>query len=381
MNIRNVIDIRSLAIAGLIISSLQSCEKFDEYNISSYSDLPVTTAITENKAERIAELIISTLNADELIGIQISIRDSLGESWNMAFGSENLQQTRKLTNQHVLRIGSVSKMYTSALILMLIEDGFLEPGQSITDFFPGYKEMEEVTLLNLLNHSSGIADIFSIPAVFISSSNFPGKRWNPEQMAKDCMDKGLDFTPGTKHSYSNTNFILLGLIAVKATGKRIDQLFDEYLFNFNELTGTCLVPNMDTPPELVNGYVHHFALNLKEWYTTEPGNSSWATAGYTAGAIVSNSTELSLFTQRLFTGNILKPESLEAMTSFSGKYGYGIMRMNINNHTYWGHEGEITGFESIAAFNPETGMVISICCNTTPFKIHDLLKQIDTELN
>ncbi len=369
-----------LALSGTIVLSLHSCEKFDEYDISSYTDPPVTALINEDKAERIAGLVINTLNSKELIGIQVSIRDSMGESWNMSFGSKDLQQTKRLTNQDILRIGSVSKIYTSALILKLVEHGALEPGQSLTDFFPDYEEMKNVTILNLLNHSSGIADIFSIPAVFISCSNFPGKQWNPEQMAKDCLDKGLDFKPGTKHSYSNTNFILLGLIAEQVTGRRIHEVFSEILLEPRNLTSTRLVPYMDPPKELVNGYVHHFALNLKEWYTTEPENSSWATAGYTAGALVSNSTSLSLFTHRLFSGSILESESLAAMTTFSDKYGLGLMRMNINNNTYWGHEGEITGFESITAYNPERGITISICCNTTPFKIHDLLKQIDTEL-
>jgi D-alanyl-D-alanine carboxypeptidase len=194
------------------------------------------------------------------------------------------------------------------------------------------------------------------------------------------MDKKLDFPPGSKHGYSNTNYILLGLIAEKATGEKIEELFIKHLFEPLNLENTFLVPNMKTPEELVNGYVHHYALSLKEWFINEPANTSWSSVGFSAGSIVSNSNDLSAFTYHLFNEDIISQESLELMTNFSGNNGLGLFKMNVNGHTYWGHEGEITGFESITAYDPADEKVISICCNTTPFNVYDLLNEIDAEL-
>ncbi len=358
---------------------LTSCEKFEYYSCGSET-YQTTNLVTTEKAERIANVLCNTLNTNELFGVQVSIRDSLNESWNMALGATDLKQNTPLENHHILRVGSVSKIYTATLILKLAELNYLNLEQKLSDFYPDIENVSDVSIENLLNHSSGIVDVFSIPSVFISASNFPEKQWNPNRLTEECMKKKLKFSPGSQHDYSNTNYIILGLIAEKATGKKVNQLFAEYLFNPSNLTDTQLIPYMETPSALVNGYVHHFALSLHEWYVNEPDNTSWASIGFTAGAMSANSTDLSAFMYKLFSGEIISDESLQLMTSFSGTYGLGLFKMKVNDSYYWGHEGEITGFESIAAYNPETKVVISICCNTTPSNIKELLTKIDAEL-
>lgn len=356
------------------------CETFDEYDCESDMEYGTTELIDSEKASRIANIICNTVNSNEIIGIQVSILDSLDESWDASLGTTDLKQKSQLESSHILRIGSVTKIFTSTLILRLVEDNYLQLDQSISEFFPDHEEVEDVTIRNLLNHTSGIRDIFTMPSVFISASTMPDKNWNPNHLAETCIKKGLDFSPGSDQSYSNTNFIILGLIAEKATGKDIDQLFAEYITEPAGLNSTYLVPYMGTPRELVNGYVHHFALSFTEWYITEPENTAWSTLGFTAGAMATNSIDLSKFTYKLFNGQIISTESLEQMTNFRNDKGLGIFRINANGNYYWGHEGEITGFESITAYNPETGIIISMCCNTTPFDIHSLLYDIDEVL-
>lgn len=369
-----------LILLSIFSVSISSCEKFESYNYSEYMNNKTTDLISAEKAERLTNLVCNTQNSNKLFGIQLSIRDNLNESWDVSFGTTDLKQKHKLENQHILRIGSVTKIYTSALILKLIELNYIELEQTLSDFFPEYKNVRDVTIKNLLNHSSGIVDIFTIPSIFISASNFPDKQWNPNRLAETCMEKKLSFEQGSKHQYSNTNYIILGLIAEKATGQKINELFNQYLFLPNNLNSTYLVPYMDTPKSLINGYVHHFALSLKKWYVNEPDNTSWATIGFTAGAMSSNSTDLSAFTYKLFNGEILNDESLNLMTSFNDNYGLGVFKIKVNDNYYWGHEGEISGFEAITVYNPQTEIVISICCNTTPFRINDLLNKIDAEL-
>lgn len=242
-----------------------SCEKFDDYSLSGCTRNEVTALVDSKKAFTISQIICNTLNSKYLIGMQVSIRDSLGQSWSVSFGTHDIKQNHQLKKDHLMRIGSVTKIYTAALILKLAEENYLQLGQKLSKFYPGLKNVTNVTLANLLNHSSRIADIFSFPNAFIIASDFPDKKWDPHHLAEVCMIKKLKFEPGTRHSYSNANFIILGLIAEKVTGKNIFQLISEYIFEPLNLTNNFLVPYDETPPELVNGYVHHFALSLSEW--------------------------------------------------------------------------------------------------------------------
>lgn len=370
---------RLLAIIFIILL-FPTCVKLDEVNCEDGISLPVTNLIHNEKANRIAAVVCNTLNTEELLGIQVSIMDRLDESWDLSIGSTSLNQENALKTNHILRIGSVSKIYTATLIMRLTEEGFLQLDQEIAGFYPDLEGLEGIRVRDLLNHTSGIVDVFSIPGLFISSSNFPDRRWNPYQLAEDCLKKPLEFTPGSKVSYSNTNFIILGYLAEEVTGKPITELFDKYLFEPCGLNDTRLVPYMETPSQLVNGYVHHYALSLKEWYVNEPQNTAWSTIAFTAGSIVSTSRDLSSFVFQLFSGEILSSGSVDEMTKFRGSKGLGLFKFDVNGKEYWGHEGEITGFECITAYNPETGVVISICCNTTPFYVNDLLDEIDAEL-
>lgn len=372
--------ILNFPLVFLIISCLYSCEKFEDYHPSQCESYEVTELIDSSKASIISEIVCNTINDNELIGIQVSITDHLGESWSFSAGASDLKQSKCLENDDLLRIGSVTKIYTATLILKLIEENYFQLDQKLSDYFPDIENVKDVSIKNLLNHSSGITDIFSIPSTFITASEFPDKKWNPSHLAEVCMEKNLKFDPGTEHSYSNTNYIILGLVAEKATGKDIDKLFDEYIFRPLNLENTFFVPYHDTPSRLVNGYVHHFALSLNEWYTTEPENTSWSTLGFSAGAMVTNSAELSAFMKYLFGEEIIQVESLELMTEFVGDKGLGLFKINVNDHHYYGHEGEITGFESICVYNPESEIIISICCNTTPFNITELLNKIDAQL-
>jgi D-alanyl-D-alanine carboxypeptidase len=194
------------------------------------------------------------------------------------------------------------------------------------------------------------------------------------------MERDLEFEPGTKHAYSNTNYIILGMIAELVTQQSIGSLFQELLFDSFGLDAVALVPFMDPPNNLINGYVHHYALSLKEWYVHDPDNTSWATIGFTAGAMVSTTSDLSAFTFHLFNGDIISEQSLEQMTSFDDNYGLGIFEISLTNVDVFGHEGEITGFESITAIHPESKIVVSISSNTTPFDIYKLLGKIYDEL-
>lgn len=364
----------------LLITVLCSCHKLDLVEPDHCSYQGTTEFIDSSRASELSRIICQTLNEEKIPGIQVSIRDSSGQSWDLSSGFSDLEQNRLLQQTDLLRIGSVTKMYTATLILKLVEEGSLRLDQKLSTFFPEYPSVRNVAVRNLLNHSSGIVDIFSIPALFVSSSAFPDKFWDPHHLAEICLEKNLEFEPGTDQSYSNTNFILLGLIAEQVTGMKIHVLFREKLFAPLGLESTALVPYAPPPPNLINGYVRHYALSMSEWYTFKPEHTSWSTLAYSAGALVTNARELSRFVHLLFQNRILDQEILSSMLEFEGNRGLGISRISVNGRQMYGHEGEITGFESVAVYDPATGTTISICSNKTPFDIYSFLDQIEAHL-
>jgi zinc transporter ZupT len=108
-----------------------------------------------------------------------------------------------------------------------------------------------------------------------------------------------------------------------------------------------------------------------------PENTAWSTLGFTAGAMATTASDLSAFTHQLFVGDFLNALSLQEMTQFPTRFGLGLFKIQLNDKIYWGHEGEITGFEAMTVYDPEQKIVISICSNTTPFQIQKLLDEID----
>jgi D-alanyl-D-alanine carboxypeptidase len=353
-----------------------ACEKTPDLEIPDYGNLPETSLITAEKARDAAELLFNEIAENDLIGIQFSLIDSTGEKWNYSMGSTDLKRQHQLKNHHIFRIGSITKIYTATVILKLAEAGVLNLEQKLSDYYPGYPDAEKIILRNLLNHSSGLIDIFELPDLFIESVNFPGKQWNPNTIAETCLSKGSSFEPGSRTKYSSANIILLGLIAEKVTGKKIWQLYREYISNPLELQNTSFVPYENHGPSLINGYVHHMALSLSEWYINTPEHLSWATAGHSAGAMTANSEELAEFIRALYTGKILSQESLNEMTKFLENKGLGIFRFDINGRILWGHSGQLMGFECIAAFDPQNQLTYALCCNTSPYDIDGLLKKM-----
>ncbi|MGC9343723.1 MAG: serine hydrolase domain-containing protein [Bacteroidales bacterium] len=371
-----IILLRTGFFLAFVILFLVSCEKTPEPEIPDYENLPATSIISSEKAQNAAELLFNEVNDNELIGIQVCLIDSVEEKWSYSIGSVDLKREENLQNYHIFRIGSITKIYTATLILKLVEEEYLELDQKLSDFYPDFPDSDKISFRNLLNHSSGLIDIFELPDIFIQSVNFPGKHWNPSTIAETCLSKGPSFEPGSRTKYSSANIILLGLIAEKVTGKKIWQLYRQYISDPLELENTSFVPYENPEPSLINGYVHHMALSMSEWYINTPEHLSWATAGHSAGAMTANSEELADFIRALFTGKILSEESLQEMTTFLENKGLGIFRFDVNGRVLWGHSGQLMGFECITAFDPQNQLTYTLCCNTSPYDINALLKKM-----
>ncbi len=345
-------------------------------------------AITNTNVCRIQEGSVDTLNArsallqevvdklrvqNGIAALQVCVYQS-GQNNNCAASGtfRNDRSTCPLQNQHLFRIGSATKLYTAAIIQKCIESGKLDASQTIGTWFPDMKYASNVTIEQLLWQTSGISDYVGSFS-FRVKTVYPFKVWHQDEILTLIKKKKLQFTPGDRFAYSNSNYVLLGLIAEKVYNKGLGRLFNEFIVKPIQLKNTAFPPFDTLSPNVISGYEKFGFIKLKhDW-----DHSSWSTGSHAAGAVVSNAQSLAKFVQALFSGKIISQDEIAAMTRFNRVndkqntawtgYGAGISRFEINNDIWWGHEGLFIGFGSIVLYNPKDMFTIAIVSNKSAF--------------
>jgi D-alanyl-D-alanine carboxypeptidase len=174
-------------------------------------------------------------------GIQASVR-AKDFYWQGTSGSTDWGKREKLTAEHILRIGSVTKNFTAAIILKLYEQGKINLDDTMNKWFPEYPGYDTITIRWLLNHSSGIYNYTENLWLGAQSVLWRHKKWNPDTLLNSIRNKKFYFIPGEGHHYSNTNYLILGLIIEKITGKPLSMAYREYIFEPEKLGGTFFIP-------------------------------------------------------------------------------------------------------------------------------------------
>lgn len=162
------------------------------------------------------------LAADPTVpGLSIAVLQKGGDApVTAAFGTACLENATPMTPQSVFKIGSVTKVFTGALIHKLIEEGKLSYDTTIDRFFPGFPQAERITVRHLLEHTSGIMDMLRLPAVQANMAKY----WTPAELIEMVRKQPLAFAPGSRQSYSNTGFLMLSVICEKLSGQKYAEL-------------------------------------------------------------------------------------------------------------------------------------------------------------
>ena len=382
-NILSISLIKSVTIIVMVL--LGSCKKMPDSDCSGKSSYPVTTFIDNTTAQNIANSICSALNNEDVPGIQVSIIDSLGHAWTLSLGTTDKKRKNNLEDNNKFRLASMTKPFIATLIFKLIEEGQLNLENKVSDYFPDYTNASKITIANLLNHSSGLKDLLTLPDILLTSTSNTTKVWNPNEIAETILKKDLKFTPGTENQYSNSNYLLLGLIAKIITGKELDVLLAEKLFNPNGISGITFNPIQVAPSDLISGYDRKFIPYLGLYELTSK-NTSFSSAAYASGNLVANSSDAAIFFHKLFMGEIINQNSLNKMLQFTQVvnseneyqtyFGNGMFKYQLQNETYYGHEGQFIGFDNVVVFNPQRKFTVVLLGNLSTYNKFQLLIEI-----
>lgn len=273
---------------------------------------------------------------------------------NKGYGMAVLEWNIPNTPDTKFRLGSVAKQFTAALILLMQQDGKLNINYPVSKYLPDApKAWEKITLANLLGHTSGIPNFTSFKEFGAWSAS--AHTWEEEYAF--FKDKPLDFDPGTKFEYSNSNYEVLGGILEKVSGKKYGDLLRERLFAPLGMNDSGLDNDELVLPRRAQGY--------------EPGpkglrvaRSESMSVPFSAGSIYSTAGDLLKWEHGLFGGKVLSPDSLKAMTTpGKGDYGLGVMVHNRDGVKVVEHGGGIEGFNTNLIYVPEKRNCVVVLAN------------------
>ncbi|EEL67374.1 serine hydrolase domain-containing protein [Bacillus mycoides] len=279
-----------------------------------------------------------------------------GKTWGYAAGVANLSTKKPMKTDFRFRIASVTKTFTATVVLQLAGENRLNLDDSIEKWLPGViqgngYDAKQITIRQILNHTSGIAEYSRTKeADFFKNRN---KSFTAEDLVKLGLSLPPDFAPGKGWSYSNTGYVLLGILIEKVTGNSYAEEIENRIIEPLELSNTFLPGNSSVIPGTnhARGYFQpDGASELKDitYYNPSIGSS--------AGDMISTADDLNKFFSYLLSGKLLKEQQLKQMltTVSTGSaeivgYGLGIYETRLpNGVSIWGHSGGIPGFSTFA---------------------------------
>lgn len=278
-----------------------------------------------------------------------------------ACGKANLELDVPLSVDQVFRIGSVTKQFTAAATLKLVEDGKLALSDPLSRFVPGYPGGDQVTVEMLLNHTSGIRSYTQIESVVIGGGIM--RDVSTAELIDSFRDEKPDFAPGEGWSYNNSGYVLLGAVIEAASGKPWHAYLDEVFFKPLGMAHTGYGNQSDA---VITGHVEGYTRNDQGWGRT-PYLSM--TQPHAAGALVSTVDDLMTWNRALHEGKVLSEASYRAMVTPLGKarddrYGFGITVDTLRGEPQLQHGGGINGFNSYLLYLPGSRTGIAVLQNT-----------------
>ncbi len=259
------------------------------------------------------------------------------------------------------RIGSISKVFTATMIFQLVEENKLRTDMTLDKFFPQVPNAAQITLDQMLCHRSGIHN-FTNDSLYETYMTRP---MSHEEMLQVIAAPKPDFEPGTKASYSNANFVLLGYILEKVTGKPYATLLQERITGRIGLKDTYYGGKTAAANREAASYTY-----LTGWIKS-PETDMSIPGG--AGALVSTPSDLVTFIRALFTGRLVSEQSLEKMKTLTDGIGRGLFQFPFESRKAYGHNGGIDGFLSSVAYFADDDLAIAYCTNGAVYPMNDIL--------
>jgi D-alanyl-D-alanine carboxypeptidase len=287
------------------------------------------------------------------------------------FGVADLSDSARMRINDYMRIASVAKAFNGATALSLVGEGVLSLDDTIGKHLPDLPAWSEVTLRQLLGHTSGLPDYTDSDDFIAAVRASPKKPLAPRQLLSFVEDKPPRFTPGSRYKYSNTDNIVVGLMIAAATGKTYERELRSNVLGPLGLTRTSLPVGARLPEPFIHGYDNAVS-HLRPDDVSEIFAAGWA---WTSGGVVSSPADLNVFIRGYVGGalfdsqtqaeqrKVVKGGESDPPGPGENAAGLGIFRYATRCGIVWGHTGNIFGYTQFAAASPDGRNSVTLSVN------------------
>ncbi|HZG01126.1 MAG TPA: serine hydrolase [Chitinophagales bacterium] len=332
--------------------------------------------------DRLNTVLDSICNKYNLVGASAAVSVPGYGVWEGVHGISHVGTP--ISPDMIFGLGSNTKTYVAALMLKLQEQGMLDLDDTLGTWIQTPNVSGQITVRQLLNNSSGLYSYTNNPDWGYDVGSNLSAIWEPEDLLPYILTP--TFAPGTGWEYSNTNFLIAGLIAKEITGQNLITMLKNQYLTAQGLTNTHMI--IEEPTTAMVPHVWSDALNASGYWledmVAEYGYSHNAimSTAWAAGALMSTAKDNALFWDKLIHGNIVNNDSWNEMTEFitlSGTLGYGLGIMRVNNfngHQVFSHGGTNIGFINENIADPASGVTISVLTNQDSISNSILLTKV-----
>jgi D-alanyl-D-alanine carboxypeptidase len=322
------------------------------------------------------------------IGMMVLIRTPDGE-YVKSYGTTAIDSKDAPTLDTKVRIGSNTKTWTGTAIMQLVQEGKISVDDPVSKYRPDVPNGGNITVGQLLNMRSGLYNYTETLTLNEALDNDPQKVWQPEELVALGLSNPPYFPPGTGYHYSNTNTVLLGLIAEQLDGKPIAQIFQDRFFSKLKMTSSSFPAITDTaiPAPYSSGYSYSGNVETLDEPSLSPeriaaieagtvkprvttnDNPSWT---WSAGQGIASANDLAIWVKAMGDGSLLNQttqklridsvQPTDPTKPDGAGYGYGIAAMG----PMYGHIGEMPGYNSFMGYDSANGVTMVVWANLAP---------------
>ena len=317
--------------------------------------------------------------ANGIPGLSATVIFPDGTTWTGVSGWADVEAKTAVTPDTAFALASISKTFTAALVLQLVEDGELRLsatlGELVPDLVAPGRIDGAITVAQLLDHTSGLADYFLNPKIDPALLAAPGDQWSLGRVLRQVPKP--TFPPGTGWRYSNTNYLLLGVIAERTTGQTMAEAVRARLLEPLGLERTWTQLGEPARADLAHAYrvagsgAATRTVDLSDGSGVAPFTSVVSAAG-AAGSIAATSADVARWARLLYEGDVLGPRTsdlmLEGFAATAGydpsvPYGFGVQAIAVDGHRSLGHSGRFLGSRGAMRHFPADGITIAVLTN------------------
>ncbi len=301
-------------------------------------------------------------------GVSAAVILGDGSHWAGVSGRSFVAPDQSVASDTGFVVGSITKTFIASLILELRDDGVLALDDPLANWLPDYPNAANITIRQLLSHTSGVFDYFNHTDYPGAVYGNPGKSWTPTEILTRFAHAPY-FAPGTGYHYSNTNYILLGLIAEAAGGAPVGQQLRTRFWKPLGLDDTHIQSEGPPPASAARGYWWSDGrfIDKGDQSGYRPTRSA-ATVAWSVGDVVASATDIADWANSLYGGEVLSPASLAEMTDWQanpgdGHYGLGVRVQEYGGRQMLGHTGSIRGYTSVVWYVPSEDATFVVLTN------------------